>query len=326
LGVLVALVAVQACGAGSSQPGTDLTIGLVTNNPNGLRNVQGFVDGMAQLGYVEGDSVTYLYADEPRSGTDLDRELEGFVASGVDLVFTAGTPTGVAAYRIMGGTAIPIVFGVIADPVAAGVMEDLSHPGQNMTGVRLGTDQGRRLELLLEIAPTTDRILVPYNPADSAASSAVAQVSRFAGELGVELVLAEAPTDADVTELLESPPEGIDAIFLVPDSMVNARLADIVRLATSLGLPTSGPSTAQVEEGSLMTYGFVHERAGAQAARIADQVLRGTDPGDLPVEDAESFLAVNLATAKEIGLEVTDAFLQQAEIILRPGDEEEDGG
>jgi putative ABC transport system substrate-binding protein len=326
LGVLVAVVTVQACGAGSPQSGTSFTIGLVTNNPNGLRNVQGFVDGMAQLGYVEGDNVTYLYAGEPRSGTDLDRELEDFVTAGVDLVFTAGTPTGVAAFRILGGTAIPVVFGVIADPVAAGVMEDLSHPGGNMTGVKLGTDQGRRLELLLQIAPTVHQILVPYNPADSAPSGAVDQVSRFAEELGVELVLAEARTDADVTELLESPPKGIDAIFLVPDSTVNARLADIVHLAVSLRLPTSGPSTAQVEEGSLMTYGFIHERAGAQAARIADQVLRGTDPGDLPVEDAESFLAVNLAAAKEIGLEVTDAFLQQAEIILRPGDEEEGGG
>ena len=137
--------------------------------------------------------------------------------------------------------------------------------------------------------------------------------------------LAEARNDADVTELLESPLDGIDAIFLVPDSTVNARLADILHLATSLRLPTSGPSTAQVEEGALMTYGFVHQRAGAQAARIADQVLRGTDPGDIPVEDAESFLAVNLATAEKIGLEITDSFLQQAEIILRPGGGETDG-
>jgi putative ABC transport system substrate-binding protein len=125
--------------------------------------------------------------------------------------------------------------------------------------------------------------------------------------------------------MLESVPEAIDAVFLVPDGTVNARLGDILNLATVLALPTSGPSTAQVEEGALTTYGFVHEEAGAQAARMADLVLRGADPGDLPVEDSESFMAINLVTAEEIGLEVTDAVLQQAEIIFRAGGAEEDG-
>ncbi len=323
--VSVALVVVSACGGGSSQADPGFTIGLVTNNPNGLRNVEGFVEGMAGLGYIEGTNVTYRYAGEPRSGDDLDRELEDFVEAGVDLVFTAGTPTGVAAHRIMEGTDIPIVFGVIADPVAAGVMEDLSRPGGNITGVKLGIDQERRLELLMEIAPAIVRVMVPYNPDDSAAVGAVAQISRVAAELGAELVLVEARTDADITELLENMPDAIDAVFLVPDSLVNARLSDILEWAAQLSLPTSGPSTAQVEEGALMTYGFVHKEAGAQAARIADQVLRGADPGDLPVEDAESFLAVNLVTADLIGLEITDAILQQAETIIRPTSAEEDG-
>ena len=323
--ISAALVVVSACGGGSSQADTSFTIGLVTNNPNGLRNVEGFVEGMAQLGYIEGTNVTYRYAGEPRVGDDLDRELEDFVEARVDLVFTAGTPTGVAAHRIMEGTVIPIVFGVIADPLAAGVMEDLSHPGGNITGVKLGIDQERRLELFLEIAPAIDRVMVPYNPDDSAASSAVAQILSAAGELGAELVLVEGRTDADITDLLETMPDAIDAVFLVPDSMVNARLSDILERTTQLSLPTSGPSTAQVEQGALMTYGFIHVQAGAQAAHIADRVLRGADPGDLPVEDAESFLGVNLVTADLIGLEVTDATLQQAAIIVRPTSAEDDG-
>ncbi len=322
--ISLALIVVSACGGGSSQADTGFTIGLVTNNPNGLRNVEGFVEGMAQLGYIQGTNVTYRYAGEPRIGDDLDRELEDFVDAGVDLVFTAGTPTGVAAHRIIEGTDIPIVFGVIADPLAAGVMEDLSRPGGNITGVKLGIDQERRLELLMEIAPAIDSVMVPYNPNDSAASSAVAQISGAATELGAELVLVEARTDADVTELLENMPDAIDAVFLVPDSVVNSRLVDILERATQLSLPTSGPSTAQVEEGALMTYGFIHEEAGTQPARIADRVLRGADPGDLPVEDAESFLGVNLVTADLIGLEVTDAILRQAEIIVRPTSAEED--
>ena len=78
----------------------------------------------------------------------------------------------------------------------------------------------------------------------------------------------------------------------------------------------------QVEDGALTTYGFVHHDAGAQAARIADQVLRGADPGTLPVENTESFFAINLDTAEQIDLEISSAILQRAQIILRGDDEE----
>lgn len=314
--VIVAIGLLAGCGGSSSE--RVFSIGLVTNNPNGLRNITGFTEALGELGYVEGDNVTYLFADGVSVGPDLDDELERFVDASVDLIFTAGTPTGVAAKRVTAGTDIPVVFGVIADPVAAGVLDDLSRPGGNMTGVKLGQDQVRRLELLLEIAPGVEKVLVPFNPDDTAATSAVAQITEAASQIGVDLILEQARTDDEVTNVLADIPDGVDAVFLVPDSTVNARLADILAVARRLELPTSGPSTAQVEEGALTTYGFIHERAGAQAARIADRVLRGARPGDLPVEEAESFLGINLVTADEIGLEISDAVLQQAEIILRP--------
>lgn len=322
LGVSLFVVALVAgsCTADSSDP--SFTVGLVTNNSNGLKNVEGFVEGMVGLGYTEGDNITYVFAGEPLTGDDLDSALGDMVSAGVDLIFTAGTPTGVAAHRITMDTGVPVVFGVIADPIKAGVMEDLTTPGGNMTGVKLHADQSRRLELLAEMASTSDRIFVPFNPDDAAASSAVDQISAVAPGLGIELVLGHARTDSEVAELLANFPEDVGAIFLVPDSTVNAHLADILVLASAAKLPTSGPSIAQVEDGALTTYGFVHHDAGAQAARIADQVLRGADPGTLPVENTESFFAINLDTAEQIDLEISSAILQRAQIILRGDDEE----
>ncbi len=277
---------------------------------------------MAELGYIEGENVTYIFAGEAVSGDSLDIALEEMVEMKVDLIFTAGTPTGIAAHRLTTGTGIPVVFGVVADPIAAGIMADITIPGGNMTGVKLSTSQDRRLELFLEIAPGIDRIYVPFNPDDSASASAVDQILELASGLEVELVLAEARTDSEVVDLLVNFPADLDAIFLVPDSTVNARLADIVALANALKLPVSGPSTAQVEEGALTTYGFIHHATGVQAARMADQVLRGADPGEMPVETAESYLAINLVAAETIGLEIPDEILRQAEIIIR-GDETE---
>ncbi len=315
--IIIVTLALAACGSASDEDNRHFTIGLVTNNPNGLRNVQGFKDGMTELGYIEGEDVTYIFEGAPIKGDELDAFLERLVEAEVDLIFTAGTPTGVAAHRITAGTNIPVVFGVIADPIAAGVMENLTRPDGNMTGVMLSQSQARRLELLLEIVPDIKRVFVPYNPEDAAPVSAVAQICELAPGLGIEIVEGKARNDSEVTELLNNVPEDIDAIFLVPDSTVNSRLADVLAVAFDRKLPVSGPSTAQVEEGALTTYGFIHHEVGAQAARIAHHILKGADPGEYPVETAEFYLAINFQVADAIGLEIPYEILQQAEIIIR---------
>lgn len=319
--VLTAMLIVIAFLLGSctkeKEDNRPLTIGLVTNNRNGLRNIQGFREKMTELGYIVGRNVNYMFEESPVKESNLVDILNQMIKANVDLIFTAGTPTGVAAYNITAGTKIPVIFGVIADPVAAGVLHDLNRPGGNMTGVKLAANQSRRLEFLLEMAPDIERILIPYNPEDAASSSAVAQVKNVASSFGVEIVERTAHNNQEVSELLSSIPEGLDAIFLVPGTTVNMRLQDVIEAARSRKLPVSGPSLAQVEEGAVIAYGFNHYTAGGQAARIADQVLRGADPGQLPVETAEFFLAINLLAAETIDLQVPYSLLQQAKIIIR---------
>ena len=294
-----------------------LTIGLVTNNRNGLRNIEGFRDKMTELGYGVGKNVTYMYDESPVKGTRLIDTLKQMVDANVDLIFTAGTPTGVAAHRITAGTKIPVIFGVIADPIAAGVLKDLNRPGGNMTGVKLAANQARRMQFLLEMIPGPKRILIPFNPEDTASSSAVRQIKKVSSGFGVEIVQRWAHNEQEVDELFRSIPENLNAIFLVPGTTVNIHLQKVLAVANRHKLPVSGPSLAQVQEGALISYGFNHYEAGKQAARLADQVLRGVNPGDLPVETAEFFLAVNLKAAETIDLEVPYSILQQAEIIVR---------
>ena len=308
------LTACQWEGATSSPT---FTAGLITNNPNGLKNVAGFKAGMYERGYIEGENITYLSAQRPVRGAELEAALQQMVDAKVDLIFTAGTPTGVAAHKITAGAGVPVVFGVVADPVAAGVMSDLARPGGNMTGVKLSQNQARRLELLQVAVPGIRRVLVPFNPDDFAPASAVRQIERLAPELGLELVKVHAHTRDEVPALLHDLPTDLDAIFLVPDSTVNSRLKDVLAVAFEHGLPVSGPSMAQVEGGALMTFGFVHREAGAQAAGIADRVLKGAVPGEVPVETAEFFLGFNLNTARALGLDIPQSLLQQAQFIVR---------
>ncbi len=303
-----------ACG--SAEEDQHFTVGLVTNNPNGLKNVQGFRDGMAELGYIEGENITYIFSETPLKEDDLDAALENMVAENVDLIFTAGTPTGVAAHRITEGTGVPVVFGVIADPIDAGVMDDLTTPGGNITGVKLSQNQDRRLELLVEVAPDIQRVLFPYNPDDAAPTSAMSQIVELAPELGIEVVEGFAHNDEEVIALLGDLPEDIDAIFMLPDSTVNARVDDLVAVTIERGLPVSAPSMIQVEDGVLMAYGIVHHEAGAQAASIANLILKGADPGSISVQIAEYYLGINLQTAEAIGIEIPLSLVQAAEVIV----------
>ena len=300
-----------------SKENRQFKIGLITNNKNGLKNIQGFRDGLAKFGYVEGQNVTYLSEGKPLRGERLETGLRHLIEAGVDMIFTAGTPTGVAAYRLTKASRIPVVFGVIADPIAAGVITDLTQPGENITGIRLSPNQARRLELLLEIAPEIKRIYIPYDPNDAASSSALVQVRHLAPSLNIDIVEGRDRTNPEVDSLLAHLPSDIQAIFLVPGTTVNARLADILAIALQRRLPISAPSTIQVEQGALTAYGFIHYQVGIQAARIADQVLQGASPGVLPVETAEFFFAVNLKTAQSIGREISYEILQKADIIIR---------
>lgn len=314
--VFVALLC-AACDGGWDRTSGHLTIGLITNNPNGLRNIQGFKDEMVNLGYEEGRNVTYIFSGTQTSKHQLDDTISAMLDAGVDLLFTAGTPTGVSAHRVTAGTSVPVVFGVIADPIAAGVIEDLNQPGGNLTGVKLAEAQARRLELFLDLIPGRRSILVPFNPEDAAAKSAVRQIERVAEALDVVLVMKEVRNDAEVSSLLTGFPENVDAVFLVPDSVVNQRLSDVMKVATERGIPVSGPSNAQAEGGALMAYGFMHTEAGAQAARIADQIIKGIAPGNIPVQTAEQFFTINLACARQIGLEIPEELVRRAHFVLR---------
>lgn len=314
---LLLITSLAACGQGAGDAIQDhYTLGLITNTNNGAKNVQGFIDGMATLGYAEGDNVTYVWAGGPTDKTELEIELQEMVDQQVDLIFTAGTPTGVAAYNVTKDTEIPVIFGVIADPVVAGVMTNLSVPGGNMTGVMLSQNQTRRLEILLEIVPDAKLILFPYNPEDAAPVSAMMQLMPMAREMNIEVIEYLASSDEDVDALFNSFPD-VDAVFMLPDSTVNPRIVELIKITNKKGIPVSGPSTAQVEDGALICYGIVHSLVGGHAAQIAHRVLVGGNPAEIPVETAEFYIAVNMDSADLLGIEIPYALLEQAEIIVQ---------
>ncbi len=293
------------------------TIGALRLTPVDSETFQGFKAAMAGLGYQEGRTIRYRVTPPVGDIAHLERVAADHVAAGADLIFVSSTPATLAIKRATERDGLPVVFAPVNDPVGAGVVSNLRAPGGNLTGVRLPQGDSLRLQWLTRAVPGIRRVLLPYNPKDPSALESLRQVRETAEILGIELIVREIhPARTDDDDPIELP-QGIDAIFLPRDSSVEARIAEYVAVALRRKLPLCVPGLAQVQEGALLSYGFVHREIGHQAARLADQVLRGIAPADLPVETARSYLAINLRTAAKIGVPISDELLRQAQVVIR---------
>ncbi len=326
LGLFLTVLSLTACGGGSqsqteTQADAQFTVGII--NIAAILNpvIDGIRDGMAELGYTEGQNVTYLY--DGLVTTDAIPDLvAAFEEQGVDVIVVLTTPAAVAVRQATAETRTPVVFVPVNDPITAGIVDDLVEPGGNITGIISGQSEDRRLEWLLTFAPDAQRIYYPYNPDDLSPSRTLAFLqAEVAPRFNVELVPVEAPDEDAVRQAIENIPDDIDAIYLPSDARVGALLTEWVAMAQERGLPLSGSSLAHVEAGALCSYSYSPYESGKQSARLVDQILQGTDPGTLPIETAEPLFSVNLLAAQAIGFDVSEDILIQANIIVRAGEE-----
>jgi putative ABC transport system substrate-binding protein len=310
--VLSALLA--ACG-GTPQAKT-YTIGVVNYVPSLDQVLGGFKARMTELGYVEGQNVTYIYHGATAPDTQsIDREVKSLQNQKIDMFLTMGTLPTLTAKSAVAGTDTPVVFAPVINPVEEGAVESINHPGGNVTGVQNGYTIAKALEWLHKIVPQATKIYVIYNPKDEVALTSIKSLPEVASKLGLELVLDQVHTREEALGAINVMPKDA-ALFLVPAPSLNPMSA-VIETAVKRGIVVGSNSHADLQAGALVTYAASFSAMGNQAARMADQILKGTKPGDLPVETAEFLLKINLKTANAIGLDIPDAILKQAAEVVR---------
>lgn len=305
-------------GCGNATPETDhFTVGVL-NHVSSLNPVfEGFAAGMETLGYVADENITYIY-DGPTGGVDgLASAIENLKEHDIDLLLACGTPAAIAGQAAYADTDVPVLFVPVNDPLAAGLVEDLNSPGGSTTGIVPAPTTGKTLEQLAIIMPDLTTIFVPHNPNDESSVKSVEQLTTAAAQLGFELVVQEATDAAGVEALAQNIPEGVDAIFIVRTGLIVTRAGLFIEAANERNLPVASTVVELVDAGAVVAVGTRYTDMGKQAARLADQIHTGIDPAGLPVENSEDFLAVNLATAAGNDLEIPDALLGRADIIVR---------
>ncbi len=277
-----------------------------------------FKEMMRELGHVEGKNVEYDHHLAWPGRDDLDLAAENLVRAGADLIFAVGTPPALAARKAT--TTIPILF-YAADPIGTGLARSLAHPGGNATGIASLAEElsSKRLEILTEAAPHAKRIGVLANTGNPATRRQLDAMEPAAKALGVSLSVSPVANAAQLTRALATfTRKRVDAIFLTADVVLNTHQKQIAALALKARLPTISPFGEFARSGGLLFYGPDIREVRRRCAAYADRILKGTAASDLPVEQVSRFsLAVNLKTAKVLGLTMPESVMVRAEEVVK---------
>ena len=279
---------------------------------------EAFRQGLHALGYVVGQNITIEY----RWADGRNERLPGFAVELVNLKLDIIVTHGVVATRAVkqATTTIPIVIAAADDPVAAGLIPSFARPGGNITGLTLMTPDlmEKRLELLRAILPGRTRVAVLWNPGNPVSEPELRKAEAAARSLGLQLQSLGVSDPRELPGAFSSmKTERAGVVFVVPDAMFFGQRKEIAGLAASNRLPLVAHLREFADAGGLMTYGpnglDVHRRA----ATYVDKILKGTKPGDLPVEQPTKFdLVINLKTAAALGITIPPAVLARADHVI----------
>jgi putative ABC transport system substrate-binding protein len=280
---------------------------------------QTFEDALRERGWVKGQNITidYRYSAGRQDPTSaLTAEI---VQLHPDVIVVWGPPFALAAKRAAGKT--PIVFFVLTDPVAWGIVSSYAHPGGNITGITTFASNdiiAKYLELTKEALPSLTRLAVLLSTEQMVNSEHKGVMAAAARSLSIDLDEIEVETPSDVADAIErAKARGAQAIFVWPTGLAFSVAKQIADLATSKGLPSIHPYVEGARAGGLVGYGPDFPEEVRRGASYVDQILKGADPGSLPVEQVSKYrLVLNLKTAKALDLTLPLTLLARADEVI----------
>jgi ABC-type uncharacterized transport system substrate-binding protein len=281
---------------------------------------EGFRQGLADLGYVDGKSV-FLEARAAEGKVDRAMELAAeLVRLKVDVIFAPGTV--VAQSAKLAKATMPIVIASAGDPIGSGLIEGYGRPGGNVTGLSMVAGPeiaGKYIELLREAVPRVTRMAVITNPANPALTPEVKAIEVAARALGIEIqLLAVRKAEEFDGAFAAMVQKRVGAFVVLPDPLSQSLRVRIAELAMKQRLPSMYGLTEHVEAGGLIAYGVDIRQHCRRAATYVDKILKGAKPADLPVEQPTKFeLVINLKTAKTLGLTIPPSLVGRADEVLR---------
>jgi putative ABC transport system substrate-binding protein len=320
---LVGVVAAWPLGGSAQSPTKIARLGYLS--PNLVTNPhmqQAFLQGLRDLGYVEGRNLAIEYRDAEGKPERLPALAAELVSLNIDVMVVGSTIAALAAKQAT--RTLPIVVAAAGDPVTSGLIDSLARPGGNVTGLSLLAPEliGKRLELLNQVVPAGSLIAVLWQPdvyGERMDKDMVKEAEVAARALGLRLQFVEARDSADIDRAFsEMTRARAGGLTVLPSGMFIGERQRLVDLAAKNRLPAVYQSRDSVDAGGLMSYGPNFTDLFRRAATYVDKVLKGAKPGDLPVEQPTKFeLVINLKIANVLGLTIPQSLLLRADEVIQ---------
>ena len=306
--------AVLTCGAAQAEQVHVATTAIVEHPA--LDSVRdGIKAALLENGYTD-DTLKFSYESaqgNPAIAAQIARKMVG---DQPDVIVAIATPSAQAA--VSAARDIPVIFSVVTDPMGAKLVSNMDKPGRNVTGLSDAVPVAQHLAMIKEVVPGLKRLGIPFNPGEPNAVSIIAAMKVVAAEQGIEIIEAPAPKSSDVMVASQKLIGKVDAIYTTLDNTIITALESIVKVGIDAQIPVFSADTDSVTRGAVAAVGFNYNDLGRQTGEMVIEVLKGKNPGDMPVRIAEGTdIYVNLKTARMMGVEIPESLLARVTKVIK---------
>jgi putative ABC transport system substrate-binding protein len=316
LGLSIVLAGTMLTGCGSTSGSSDsseaadaVTIGIQQFAEHGsLENCKdGFLEGLKEEGYVEGENLTIEYANADSDTGNASQIATDFVSKNVDLICAIATPSAMACYNAA-EEEIPVIYTAVSDPVAAQLANDDGTPVGEVTGTSDAYPYEKQLELVREVLPEAKTIGILHTTSETNSDSQLAAYQELAGDYGFTIVDKGVSASADIPLATDSILKEVDCLVNLTDNTVVASLATILDKANEANIPVFGSEVEQVKIGCVAAAGLDYVDLGKQTGKMAAQVLKGEKKAsELNFETiTEPKIYVNTKVASDLNITISD--------------------
>ena len=276
---------------------------------------QGFVDGLKEAGYVDGENIKIDFQNASGEITNAQQICNLFESNGADMVLAIATPAAQSAVNVFQETEVPVLFTAVTDAVSNGLVDSNEAPGKNVTGTLDMPDINQQIQIIKDILPEAKTLAILYTSSEPNSKIQSDEAKAAAEKIGFEVIIQTASSSNDYQQVVESVADSADAIYLPSDNGFASAMATVNSTAVEHKLPVFCAVEAMIKEGGIATYAIDYYEFGKQTAAQAVRILKGEKASEIAVETQKEFvLVINETFAKSVGVEIPAEVLGKADI------------
>ncbi len=301
--------------AASPPPLKTVLITQITSHPSADAVRQGVLAGLKDGGFIDGKNITVTIANAHGNTTTAMQIAKKFVSLKPDLMIPITTPSTQAIIQANEEFKYPVVFAAVTDPVGAGIVKSLQNPGGSVTGSTDAAPLKHQFEIFKQILPNIKTLGILYNPGDNSSATPVKEAKELAKQMGWTIIEATSPKTGDVPAAMQKlVGDKVDAVFVPLDNTVLSAMDSVVKIGNEAKIPVLSSDSDSVGQGALVSSGYTHFSTGYAAGFLASRVLKGENPSNIPIANAQDLnIYVNLKSAEKLGIKISPEILKTAQ-------------